>query len=124
MLRRNARPGVVKATNTGGGETVNLVMVVNQLNGKFVIMRTGIAALILGATKLEQLNDNLQALDFTLPTKLATRLDSASALPEQFPYFFFDSEIQGMIYGGATVGDKPDDYDSQVRVKGAGAGVT
>jgi len=85
--------------------------------------RPGIGSLIVGATRLEQLEDNLKALDFELPAELRTRLDDASRPDRQFPYSFFDSEVQGMIYGGATVGDKPAGYHQPVRVAGAGAGV-
>ncbi|MDR3418663.1 MAG: aldo/keto reductase [Nevskia sp.] len=85
--------------------------------------RPGIASLIVGASKLEQLEDNLKALDFRLPAELAARLEEASRPQRQFPYFFFEPELQGMISGGATIGDKPDGYYTPVRVSGAGAGV-
>jgi aryl-alcohol dehydrogenase-like predicted oxidoreductase len=85
--------------------------------------RPGIASLIVGATKLEQLQDNLQALEFTLPVELRAKLDEISAPQQQFPYFFFENEMQGMVHGGAQVGDKPDGYHASVRVEGTGAGV-
>jgi len=85
--------------------------------------RPGIASLIIGATKLEQLQDNLQALDFTLPAELRTQLDEISLPERQYPYFFFENEMLGMIHGGARVGDKPDAYRAAVRMQGAGAGV-
>jgi aryl-alcohol dehydrogenase-like predicted oxidoreductase len=86
--------------------------------------RPGIASLIIGATKLDQLQDNLQALEFTLPPELRAQLDEISQPPRQYPYFFFENEMQGMIHGGAQVGDKPDEYRAAVRIKGAGSGVT
>jgi hypothetical protein len=72
---------------------------------------------------LEQLQDNLQALEFTLPVELRAKLDEISAPQQQFPYFFFENEMQGMVHGGAQVGDKPDGYHASVRVEGTGAGV-
>ena len=36
---------------------------------------------------------------------------------------FFTDAMQGMMYGGATVGDKPAGYRPPVTVRGAGAGV-
>jgi len=40
-----------------------------------------------------------------------------------FPYYFFTNAMQGMMYGGATVGDKPAGYRAPVRVSGTGSGV-
>ena len=40
-----------------------------------------------------------------------------------FPYYFFTNAMQGMMYGGATVGDKPAGYRVPVRVRGTGSGV-
>jgi len=83
--------------------------------------RPGVASVIIGATKLSQLEDNLGALDFRLAPELAARLDAAGAPEQQYPYYFFSAELQGMVHGGATVGDKPDGYYGKVRVSGAGA---
>jgi aryl-alcohol dehydrogenase-like predicted oxidoreductase len=86
--------------------------------------RPGIGTVIIGATRLEQLDDNLKALDFELPAELRARLDAVSAPPQPFPYFFFEDELQGKVHGGAAVGDKPPGYFAPVRVQGSGAGVT
>ncbi len=95
-----------------------------QVALNWIANRPGVAATIVGATKLAQLEDNLQALDFTLPAELAARLDRASAPERPFPYTFFGAEIQGMIHGGATVGAKPSSYQPRIETFGAGAGVT
>jgi aryl-alcohol dehydrogenase-like predicted oxidoreductase len=79
--------------------------------------RPGIASLIIGATKLDQLQDNLQALEFTLPPELRAELDAISQPQRQYPYFFFENELQRMIHGGAPVGDKPDGYRAAVRIE-------
>jgi len=92
-----------------------------QVALNWVANRRGVASVIVGATRLAQLEDNLKALDFELPTELQARLDAASAPERQYPYFFFEQELQGMIHGGASVGDKPAGYHQPVRVAGAGA---
>jgi aryl-alcohol dehydrogenase-like predicted oxidoreductase len=85
--------------------------------------RPGIASVIVGATKLSQLESNLKALEFEIPTELADRLEAISRPDRQFPYSFFESEIQGMIHGGASVGSKPVGYTPQIWIQSAGAGV-
>jgi aryl-alcohol dehydrogenase-like predicted oxidoreductase len=75
--------------------------------------RPGIATVIVGASKLSQLENNLKALDFEIPNELANRLEIISRPEVNFPYSFFGSEIQGMIHGGTTVGNKPASYSSK-----------
>ena len=82
--------------------------------------RPGVASVIIGATKLSQLENNLGALDFQLPQEVVQQLDAASAPELQYPYYFFGAELQGMVHGGASVGDKPAGYHRTVRVGGAG----
>ena len=94
-----------------------------QVAVNWVANRPGVASVLVGATKLNQLQDNLAALDFAIPDELAGRLDAAGAVPKRFPYTFFGPEIQGMLTGGATVGDKPAGYFPDRTVSGAGAGV-
>ncbi|ASC71008.1 hypothetical protein XM38_019570 [Halomicronema hongdechloris C2206] len=78
----------------------------------------------MSTSKLHQLQDNLAALDFEIPAELQQRLDQVSRPETHFPYTFFEPGLQGMINGGATVGDKPTSYYPPVLVQGAGAGVT
>jgi aryl-alcohol dehydrogenase-like predicted oxidoreductase len=94
-----------------------------QVALNWVANRPGVASVIVGASRLEQLRTNLAALDFTLPPALTERLEQASRPQPTFPYYFFTDAMQGMMYGGATVGDKPDGYRAPVRVSGAGSGV-
>ena len=94
-----------------------------QVAINWVANRPAVASVILGATKLSQLDDNLKALDFALPPELAARLDEVSRPEVHFPYKFYTDAMQGMIHGGATVGDKPDGYRPRVRVSGPGAGI-
>jgi aryl-alcohol dehydrogenase-like predicted oxidoreductase len=95
-----------------------------QVAINWVANRPGVATVMLGATKLEQLQDNLGALDFSLPPELAARLDAASATAPGFPYNFFTNGMQAMIAGSHPVGDKPQGYVLPRRIHGQAAGVS
>jgi hypothetical protein len=82
----------------------------------WVATQPGIASVIVGATRLEQLDDNLAALDFELPPGLRAQLDEASALPGPFPYYMFVDFLQTRLHGGIAVGDKPPGYAPPVWV--------
>lgn len=72
--------------------------------------RPGVGSVIIGATKLAQLDDNLKALDFQIPTELSDRLETISRPESQFPYSFFEPDHQAMIHGSKSVGLKPMGY--------------
>ena len=65
----------------------------------WVASRPAIGSAILGATRPEQLDDTLGALDFTLSGEMIDRLDSVSALPKIFPYRFLE-RMQPMLQPG------------------------
>jgi hypothetical protein len=88
------------------------------------VRRPAIGSVILGARTLEQFEDNLAALDKPLPDAALRMLDEVSALPQQFPYSFFEQAQQERIHGGAAVGDKPDGYHAPVRVAAAAVSAT
>lgn len=46
--------------------------------------RPGVATVIVGAEKLSQLEDNIQALDFEIPTESSNRLEAVSRPEPQF----------------------------------------
>lgn len=69
--------------------------------------RPGVSSVILGATRMAQLEDNLTALDFEIPAELSRRLDEASRPEMGFPYMFFSPAMQGMISGGVPVRREP-----------------
>lgn len=94
-----------------------------QVALNWVANRPGVSSVIVGASKPEQLAVNLGALDFELPDELAARLTAASQPATPFPYYFFTNAMQGMMYGGAEVGDKPASFKSPVLVSGTGSGV-
>lgn len=56
---------------------------------------------ILGASKLEQLQDNLQCLEVTLSPEQLQRLDRVSQIERGFPHEFLDSEmVRGNLFSG------------------------
>ncbi|MEM9948380.1 MAG: aldo/keto reductase [Cyanobacteria bacterium P01_D01_bin.36] len=94
-----------------------------QIAVNWVVNRPGVASVLIGATKLHQLEDNLGALDFELPAALRQQLNDISKPETRFPYTFFEQNLQGMIHGGASVGDKPTGYRQPIFISGEGAGV-
>lgn len=94
-----------------------------QVALNWIANRPGVSSILIGATKLPQLQDNLQALDFTIPEELLEQLDNASKPETPFPYSFFTDAIQGMVTGGVPVGDKPASYRKPLFIAGSGAGV-
>jgi aryl-alcohol dehydrogenase-like predicted oxidoreductase len=50
-----------------------------------LLQQPGITSVIIGAKTMEQLEDNLQAADLTLTSAELEILDSASALPVEYP---------------------------------------
>ena len=85
-----------------------------QVAVQWAARQPAIGAVILGARTLEQFEDNLAALDKPLSDAAMQALDAASALPQQFPYSFFDPSHQAGMNGGVGVGDKPAGYERPV----------
>jgi aryl-alcohol dehydrogenase-like predicted oxidoreductase len=92
-----------------------------QVALNWVAHRPGVASVIVGATTVRQLEDNLGALSFEIPRALGERLDRIGAPERVFPHTFFGPEMQGMVHGGATVGAKPPGYFPEIEIKGQGA---
>jgi len=130
-LANSGNPAFNKFTEKNWAIVAELEAVAKELNRSmaqvalnWVVNRPAVASVIVGATKLHQLQDNLGALEFEIPAELQQRLDEVSSPETRFPYSFFEPSLQGMINGGATVGDKPNSYQQPILVKGAGTGVT
>lgn len=117
MMAGSGNPAFEKFTDHNWQVVTALEQVADQLDRSMaqvalnrVLNRPGIASVLVGASKLRQLDDNLGALDFTIPDELLHKLDQASSRPKRFPYSFFGPELQGMIHGETTVGQKPAGY--------------
>ena len=65
----------------------------------WVAARPGVASLLFGASRVEQLNDNIAALSLTLTPDQAKILDEASASGVDF----FSPGLKRMIFGGTEV---------------------
>ena len=127
MLANSGNPAFNKFTEKNWAIVAELESVAKQLNRSmaqvavnWVLNRPMVSSVIIGATKLHQLQDNLSALDFEIPIELQQKLDAVSRPEVRFPYTFFEPALQTMIHGGATVGDKPPSYSLPTLVKDSG----
>jgi len=78
-----------------------------QVALSWLVRRPAVTSVILGATKVQQLDDNLRALAFELPPALRQRLDDAGAPELVHPYHFFAPTMRAMTTGGVTVHREP-----------------
>lgn len=62
-----------------------------------------ITATIIGATTMEQLNDNLKSVEFTLSAEEMARLDEVSAERTQYPYWMISRNNTTRIPTGAPI---------------------
>jgi len=74
-----------------------------QVALNWVVTQPGITSTILGVTKVAQLDDNLGAIEFTIPAELRKRLNESGAPEMIHPYVFFGPSIQPMITGGVEI---------------------
>ena len=74
-----------------------------QVALNWVATQSGVTSTIIGATKLAQLDDNLAALSFEIPSELRMKLDTASELEAAHPYMFFTGVLQERVHGGVNV---------------------
>jgi aryl-alcohol dehydrogenase-like predicted oxidoreductase len=83
-----------------------------QVALSWITKRPGVVSTIIGATKPEQLHDNLKALDLEIPAKLAAKLEELTRPPVVFPYRFFENGPvrSRMLNGGLTVQAEPSWY--------------
>ena len=65
--------------------------------------QTGITSLILGASKPDQLGENLASLDIRMTAEQLHRLDEISALDAIHPYLMFNADVQRSMLGGNAV---------------------
>jgi aryl-alcohol dehydrogenase-like predicted oxidoreductase len=63
----------------------------------------GVSSLIVGASKVAQLHDNVASLAIRLTPEQLRTLDEASALEAAFPYPIFTPAVNRGIFGGHTV---------------------
>ncbi|WP_421849359.1 aldo/keto reductase [Novosphingobium sp.] len=68
----------------------------------WVLAREDVAAPVLGARTVSQLEQNLAALSFTLTAEQRTRLDEASAIPPPWPHSMLQLDYQQWQLAGGT----------------------
>ena len=73
----------------------------------WTVRRPGVSSMLIGATKMEQLEANLRALSLRIPPELAARLEAVSRPEPAHPYNFFEPDMQGGITGGTVVRSEP-----------------
>lgn len=81
-----------------------------QVALNWITHRPGVAATIIGATKMEQLNDNLECLDFTLDARQVAQLEELSRPPVVHPYSFYIKDMKHLTAGKNGVAAKPPWY--------------
>ncbi|MGV2288900.1 aldo/keto reductase [Trinickia sp. YCB016] len=123
----NPRPGFDKLTERNFRIVAELEAVANeagrpmaQVALNWLHQKRGVTSIIVGATKPEQLQQSLGALDFTLAPELVARLDAVSEPARPFPYYMFSDAHQPRIHGQVEVASKPQQYDRPVRVPAQG----
>ncbi len=66
----------------------------------WLLGRTGVDSVVVGARTPEQLTSALEAADHTLPIETRDRLDTASAPELGYPYEIFTEQMQAAVVGG------------------------
>lgn len=75
-----------------------------QVALNWTLTRPGVASTILGARRVEQIEDNLGALDFTLDDEQLARLDDASRIELGFPHDFITGGfVDDIVTGGSDI---------------------
>ena len=70
----------------------------------WVTAQRAVASLIIGATKVEQLNDNIASLEVVLTPEQISRLSAAGEPELVHPYMFFTGMLRrGRVFGGTDV---------------------
>ncbi len=75
----------------------------SQVALAWTLLNPAVTSPIIGARSLEQLQDNLGALDVEFGSEHRKRLDSASAIDPCFPYNMINGEQTARMFGGVNV---------------------
>jgi len=73
-----------------------------QVALNWVATQPGVTSVILGATKVAHLDDNLASMSFEIPDEMRKRLNDASAMGAVHPYLFFSPALLDAALGGGT----------------------
>lgn len=89
-----------------------------QVALNWVVNRPGVASVLVGASKVAQVESNIAALNFELLDDLQMRLDEASTPYAPFPHSYLD-ETQAMIAGSCVIGQRPPSFFAFREIVGA-----
>lgn len=64
-----------------------------QVALNWVTRRPGVVSTIIGASKVSQLEDNIQALEFEIPADLSRQLEEVSKPQLAYPYYFHTGDV-------------------------------
>ena len=74
----------------------------SQVSLNWLLQQPGGTIPIVGARKLSHVEDNLQAVDFTLTSEQIERLNEASDYKQPFPYNFATPQLIDSVIDGET----------------------
>ncbi len=115
---KTAKPGrgvfVTRAFNEEAFNVIDVLVKVAREAGttparaalKWVVARPGVSSTIIGARTMEQLEDNLGALDVKLSAQQMNELNEISKPKLDFPHDFLE-RVQAFAYNGATIDGQP-----------------
>jgi aryl-alcohol dehydrogenase-like predicted oxidoreductase len=74
-----------------------------QVALNWVARRPGVVSTLISVTRPEQLEENLRALDFTIPDEAAKRLDEVSRPEPSYPYYFSGPAMGSVTNAGTAI---------------------
>lgn len=75
----------------------------SQVTLNWMVKHRGVTSTIIGARKLSQLEDNLNALEFDLSAEQVAKLNQVSTPPSLSPYNYHTQEMQALIHTGTRI---------------------
>ena len=97
--RRSERNSKIAAVNVEIAKELGVTP--TQLAVKWAMQRNQLIIPIIGARRVEQLQDSLGALKFEIPEEQLNKINEASKIELGFPHEFFQTElINNLIFGG------------------------
>jgi aryl-alcohol dehydrogenase-like predicted oxidoreductase len=114
-IQRSGNPAMLKILTERNWQIVDALVASAKAVGRtpaevalnWVTKRPGVSSTIVGATKLEQLDTNLRALDFDLPGEFSTKLEALGRPEAVHPYLFFEPAMRAMLTGSTSIRREP-----------------
>jgi len=111
LIKNSGNPGFAKLFTEKNWRIVDTLVAVAHEIGKapaevalaWITRRPAVTSTIIGATKLDQLETNVRALEVEIPPPLSEKLEEESRPEEIFPYLFFAPTMRAMLTGGTSI---------------------